>query len=95
MLLQSHDGRIELLPALPKAWPDGTVRGLRARGGFEIDMTWADGRLSSARIQSERGEATGLAANIPVKVLLDGRLIATTAPGSSHQGPQLARNGRI
>jgi len=55
MLVQSHTGRIHLLPALPKAWPTGEVTGLCARGGFEVDMSWESGRLTQAVIYSKSG----------------------------------------
>ena len=53
MLLQSHAGEIHLLPALPAAWPEGEFRGFRARGGVEVDVTWANGRATSVALRPQ------------------------------------------
>lgn len=67
MLMQSHDGAIHLLPALPDAWPTGSIQGLRARGGFEVSINWAHGQLCKAVIKSSLGGTLRLRSYIPLE----------------------------
>ena len=89
MLLQSHEEEkseaagaaspgpsflISLLPALPSAWPSGSVKGLRARGGFEVDIVWKDGKVASYRIAAKEPRTVKVRVNGEVKTVTAERL---------------------
>jgi alpha-L-fucosidase 2 len=75
MILQSHEDEIFLLPALPKFWENGKVRGLCARGGFEVDIKWEKNRLISALILSRKGNKCRLRTSHAVDVFSNGEKI--------------------
>ena len=78
MLLQSHRGFIQLLPALPDAWQDGSVSGICARGGFEVNLSWKDGKLAEVVVTSEKG--------VPCTVRYEDKTLSfKTKKGSSYR----------
>ncbi|TGE20876.1 glycoside hydrolase family 95 protein [Hymenobacter metallicola] len=76
LLVQSHDGTLDLLPALPAAWPTGEVTGLVARGGYLVDLAWNKGRLTRARITSRLGGTCRVRVHSPVVATGSTRLLA-------------------
>lgn len=67
MLLQSHDGAVHLLPAIPNEWQEGSVKGLVARGGFVVDMDWKNTNLTQAVVYSRIGGVIRLRSYVPLK----------------------------
>lgn len=84
MLLQNREGEIRLLPALPSAWPEGRVRGLRAWGGLACDFAWRAGQLTGVRLTASRE------ARVVLVYPDGGRRLVTLAPGETKEIPAFA-----
>ena len=78
MLVQSHDGYIHLLPALPKSWSKGHVKGLKARGGYEVSCTWNDGKLQEAVVLSSQSGNCRVRVAEPFRVKVKGREVSVS-----------------
>ncbi|GEM_PF-2676452 len=76
MLIQSHEGFLDFLPALPASWTDGKVSKLVARGGFEVNLKWENGKLSLAEVISKKGE------NCRIKIPAGGKLKISCLKGT-------------
>jgi len=92
MLLQSHLDEIHLLPALPQAWPDGEITGLKARGNFEIDIAWENKRLTTACVKSNSGGKCTLRTSVPVTI--EGCAAKQTKDGAYYLNTFTAETGR-
>ena len=94
MLLQSHDGCVDLLPALPDAWNTGSVRGLKARGGFTVDISWSDRKINDVRFVSSIGGICRIRSSQPL-VMRAGetqRKLQLVANDGEPQNPFFRRN---
>lgn len=83
MLLQSHAGNIHLLPALPQEWKNGSVRGIKARGGFEINLTWSNGKITDVAVISHLG------GNCRVRSLVPLRVVETASRDAQGENPNV------
>lgn len=80
LFLQTRRGEIHLLPALPSAIPQGSIKGLRAPGAFTVDLAWSGGQLASAKIHSDRGETCRIRSATPFYVRHDGNPVPLSSP---------------
>jgi alpha-L-fucosidase 2 len=83
MLLQSQDDELSFLPARPDSWKDGEVRGLRARGGFEVGLRWKAGALEEATVASALGRLCRIRSALPLTVSSSGKTIRSRRPEAS------------
>lgn len=93
MLLQSHDGVVRLLPALPGAWPNGSFKGLRARGGTVLDVTWRDGKVVEARVHATANGWCRVRAGVPLRVVSGGAATPEAEPSGTFITQFTARPG--
>ncbi|HTG71178.1 MAG TPA: hypothetical protein VL921_18110 [Candidatus Udaeobacter sp.] len=82
---ESHQDRLHLLPALPDAWPSGYVKGLRGRGSFEIDLTWENGKITLAVIQSSVTRLCRIFVQQPVRILEGDKVIQAAASKGQYE----------